>query len=383
MSTETPIDPSTYTGAYTEIGLQEAKTFKLSDIAGFGEPEETTASPAPRSAPEPAERPEPEETDTEVQDDDDSPWGSDDKPAKTAEDDDDEDEVKLKSDEPEYLKQKAINESWKAKRIEKELKAAKEELAKFRSAQSQVQEAPKVAPVQIAPEIPQHIRAKIKDNLDHIIFSDPEMIELANKEAEIKKNVNNYETLGDYAEALTDIQTEFKSKHLAARQYMQQYNEQVKQTENANVAKIMDDFTSKVNAVKDQYPQVEKAVEYLNKNADKLHIEVRRALLLDENAGELAWHLGSSKKAMDLLIKSSEVATKNKSIPTDALMYIGELKGRIKSKTTEAPAESTVHKPAVPKVIKSSQSNVGKDMPEDLLKWGKQAREGKVKMPWN
>ena len=381
MSTETPLDPSTYTGAYTEIGLQEAKNFKLADIAGFDSDEpDTKSTPATKEAPS-YEVDEVAEVNTETEDDD-SPWGSDDKPAKTTDDDED-DEVQLKSDEPEYLKQKAINESWKAKRIEKELKAAKEELAKFRSAQTQVQETPKQEPIQIAPEIPQHIRAKIKDNLDHVIFSDPEMIELANKEAEIKKNVNNYETLGEYAEALTDVQTEFKSRHLAARQYMQQYNEQVKQTENANVAKIMDNFTTKVNAVKDQYPQVEKAVEYLNKNADKLHIEVRRALLLDENAGELAWHLGSSKKAMDLLIKSSEAATKNRGIPTDALMYIGDLKGRIKSKTTEVPTESTVHKPAVPKVIKSSQSNAGKDMPEDLLKWGKQARDGKAKMPWN
>lgn len=392
MSTETPRDPSTYTGANIEIGLQEAKNLKISDILGLGDEPVKTSQPKPTVHEVVQEiHDEPEDTvdntDIEV-DPDDNPWANDNTDSNdNSNENDSEDEIELKSDDVDYLKQKAINEGWKAKRIEKELKKVKEELEKYRSGTNiptPKQEESQKQSIQINPEIPQHIKAKIKDNIDHIIFSDPEMIELANREALIKASIDKYETVGAYAEALTEVQTEFKAKHLSARQYIQQHNEQVRQQENSNVAKILENFTSKVNAAKDQYPHIEKAVDYLNKNADKLHIEVRRALLTDDNAGELAWLLGSSKKAMDLLIKSSESAAKNKTIPTDALMYIGELKGRIRNNTiseNREPVESTVRKPAVPKVIKNSPVN-SKDTPDDLMKWGKQAREGKVKLPW-
>ena len=82
--------------------------------------------------------------------------------------------------------------------------------------------------------------------------------------------------------------------------------------------KIINDFYSATDALKETYPQIDKARAAIEANADKLHVDIRRALLLDEHKGELTWAIGSSRKNLQYLIEESALASRTGQTPIGA-----------------------------------------------------------------
>jgi hypothetical protein len=222
----------------------------------------------------------------------------------------DDEPIVLKSTDPEYLKRKAENEIAKARRIERENKQLREQIAKNQSTPVAPVKEDVVQPISNIPEnIPTNIKSRIKDEIDSVIYSDPEMIRLANKESEIKakqasikSNSHMYKTnaelisaLDDVRDELTEVQQDLQFKHYQGRIAIQQHIEAQQSESYKSEQKIANDYQSKLDSVKEKYPAIEKASEKLSKKAEQLHIEIRKAIVLDPDAAELTWFICGCK----------------------------------------------------------------------------------------
>lgn len=311
------------------------------------------------------------------EDTDDLPW------------DDEEDEKKEEeSEDPdeEELKKLELSEKWRQKRLNKELekrKAAEEELTKLK-AELETLRVPgtnEPKPKDNGPKPIYQNPKNIDEVVGNLIFQDPVIIELAKKEQYIKDHQDEFANMGEYANALisiqSDLKTEIKFKDKEIREYLK--NEQTNQV--TEESKIAETYEKKVESVKEQYPQVIKAKEELTKIADKLHIEIRRALVMDENSGELTWALGSSKKNMSYLLEATKTAELNGRLPIDAIKFIGRLSAEINK--NKIPDDTDVRlakeEKTLPKTIKQRP---GRSTDEnDPVQWAKAVREGKIKAP--
>lgn len=311
------------------------------------------------------------ETDDE---DDDTPWGSDDTVVDdpNAGDEDTEEFAKLEA-----------SEKWRVKRLNKEIEAKKAaeaeaaalkaELEALKSGKEKPAETEDKAPRFDAQEFEQVLREH-----DPYIKALHERIEL------VKSNKDKFETMADYADALTELTAEYKSE---IKDRKREYNEHqraqastVQQTE----TKIVNDFYSAIDSLKEVYPQIEKARDVINANADKLHVDIRRALLLDEHKGELAWAIGSSKKNLQYLIEESAIAARTGQTPIGALKLLGKMSdevGTVKKPASVAAPQAPVQrtKPAgVPKTMKARAPNgTYEDM--DPYTWATKVARGEIK----
>lgn len=329
-------------------------------------------------------------TDVEGLDTDDLPWETDDaegldkeedKP--TTESDDLDDDV----EDLEELKKLELSEKWRQKRLNKELdkrKAAEEENARLKAELESLRKptepkAPTPKPVYENPKT-------IDEYVGNLIFQDPIIIELTKKEQYIKSHKHEFADMGEYADALssiqTDLKTEIKFKDREIREYIakEQYSQQSQELD------IEKTYNQKIESVKELYPHVTKAKDELNKIADKLHIEIRRALVMDENSGELTWALGSSKKNMNYLLEASKTAETNGRLPIDAIKFIGRLsseinKGKVPDDTDVRIAKGAkgLEDKVLPKTIKQRPGRSNDE--NDPVQWAKAVREGKIKAP--
>lgn len=279
----------------------------------------------------------------------------------------------------ETFKKLEAEEKWRTKRLNKEIekaKAAEAETARLK-AEIEALKSGKEAPATTAPEI-KIDEVKFKEAL---IAEDPYIKELNDKVEYIKSMKESFSDMGAYADALLDAQSELKSEIKDRKREFINYQKQEQAAQNQGVNQILNDFNAKVESVKENYPMIDKAKALLESKAADLHVDIRRALLTDEHAGELTWTIGASKKNLEFLVEASKVATRTGQSPIDALKMMGKWSSEIASGKpaagTEAPKKAPVKPAGVPKAIKSKPVATTDDM--DPYEYATKLLSGSIK----
>lgn len=311
---------------------------------------------------------------------------TDDLPWDTEDDEEDKKEEPVDEEDEEELKKLELSEKWRQKRLNKELdkrKAAEEENARLKaeleSFRKPVREESKTETTKPIYENPK----TVDEYVGNLIFQDPVIVELAKREQYIKSHKDEFADMGEYADALSSIQTDLKTEIKFKDREIREYLSREQNNAYTEEKKIEDTYTKKIESVKELYPQVLKAKEELTKVAGQLHVEIRRALVMDENSGELTWALGSSKKNINYLLEASKMAETNGRLPIDAIKFIGRLSSEInKGKdvgTVDADVRNVKDDKVLPKTIKQRPGRANDE--NDPVQWAKAVREGKIKAP--
>jgi hypothetical protein len=224
--------------------------------------------------------------------------------------------------------------------------------------------------------------------IDDIVNNDPNVVELSNKLKKLEDDASNM-TEKEYIDQKLDIISDLKMiKREIATNYQREITKQQEAIVNAE-NKIKSDLDNIIMAKKDIYPDIEKAYNRVIKNADKIDVEIRRAMIMENgnvnsNAGDIVNIIGNDPQAMSYLIAQSKIAKQSGRYPTAAIEYIGRLKAKISETLVDTPApdvDETINnarrKPGIPKDVKSH--SVGD--PEDLSEWARKAIKSGQR-PW-
>lgn len=309
-----------------------------------------------------------------VWEDDESPAEEDLAPdeVESAPEDADDEELARIEEKNKWMKERLAPTKQKLSKAEEEIAKLRSELESFKASK----------PAETAPRASQPAPASIDEFIDTV----PQMVEINTKLAELKALADKGEiTEGDYVDQRTELLTD---KKVLKREISNsiQYQQRIIQESEAKVAK---DFESTVLAKKDIYPNIDKALSRVDKNAEHLNIDIRRALIMDDEtnginklAPDLVNIIGNDKQALGYLIAQSKLAAKTGRTPVAALEYIGRLKARIQSESAEsikAPDEIVPAKKAtgLPKVLRHTTNAE----PLDLNKWADEAIKTGIR-PW-
>lgn len=267
--------------------------------------------------------------------------------------------------------------------MKEKLSKAEQELAALRAENEALKSG---KPAQTQPEVQNQVQ-----DLDQFVNSQPSVVALQAQLKELDAKADDLtekEYIDQKLEILSELKLEKREIANAVKQYQANQHQELARTE----AKIADDYIASVLAKKEEYPDIDKALDRLNKNAGNLDLEIRRSLIFEGNginplAADLVNIIGNDKKAMGYLIAQTKLAKQTGRVPTQAIEYIGRLKARIQSEKSaggsEAPdIEETVQaskqrKPGIPKEVRSHSASE----PVDLQAWAREAiKAGKT--PW-
>jgi hypothetical protein len=318
------------------------------------------------------------ETVDNTEPEDDTPWDDDEtetadkkEPAETT------DPEETEEDKAEQARLDALeaSEAWRKKRLNKEIehkRQVQEENAKLKAELDALRAEKGVK----APDNNQPAPASFDEYVTSVLNADKEIQALQSKVAEIKAKKDEM-TEGDYVDALTDANTDLKTEIKFKKEMIRQSSANQQMDIQRQEAEIGNKYLEQIKGIKETYPKIDKAYNELEKVAGDLHVEIRKAILLDPNAAELTWKLGSSKRNLEFLIESSKVASKTGSLPVEAIKFIGRMatETKVADKAPEAPKA-----PAIPRVPK--QASKAKDETEgDLNAWAEKAHKAGQR-PW-
>lgn len=267
--------------------------------------------------------------------------------------------------------------------VKEKLSKAEEELARLRAENEQLKAG---KPAEKAPEV----QSQAPATLDEFIESQPTVQALTAKLKELEANAENM-TQGDYIDQRLEILSELKiEKREIASAIKAQQNAQVRAVAQAE-EKIATDYKTAVMSKKEEYPEIDKAFNRIEKNAQHLDINIRGMLVFEGDkinpmAAELVNIIGNDKDALGYLIAQSKLAQKSGRPPVQAIEYLGRLKARIQSEresaeTMQAPdidVQLSRRKPGLPKEVRNS-STEGES--KDLQRWARDAIKA-GKRPW-
>lgn len=218
--------------------------------------------------------------------------------------------------------------------------------------------------------------AQLEAQLRQIEARKAEIEKLADGE---KPDPSKFATMQEYLDALTEARVNAALK--AAEQ--NRLKAEQEHAETAYVQEIVGSFEQKVQIAAQANPDLPKAVEHLNKIAQYIPVEVRHALLTDENAAQLAWEIATNQELLDYVCMQN---------PVNSIKVLAKLSA--KYDVDEAPAKSatsaptkptafapTKQAPKVPNVPKSGAGNKSTDNMSPKEYW-KAFQAGKVSKPW-
>ncbi len=218
--------------------------------------------------------------------------------------------------------------------------------------------------------------AQLEAQLRQIEARKAEIDKLADGE---KPDPSKFATMQEYLDALTESRVNAALK--AAEQ--NRLKAEQEHAETAYVQEIVGSFEQKVQIAAQANPDLPKAVEHLNKMANYIPVEVRQALLTDENAAQLAWEIATNQELLDYVCMQN---------PVNSIKVLAKLSA--KYDVDEAPAKSatsaptkptafvpTKQAPKVPNVPKSGAGNKSTDNMSPKEYW-KAFQAGKVSKPW-
>lgn len=195
-----------------------------------------------------------------------------------------------------------------------------------------------------------------------------------------KPDPSKFATMQEYLDALTE------SRVNAALKLREQERLQIEQQQAAQAyeQEIASSFEQKVQIAAQANPDLPKAVEHLNKIAQHIPVEVRQALITDENAAQLAWEIATNQELLEYVCKQN---------PVNSIKVLAKLSAKYDTEeapTQNAPAAkgpvaftpSKSEKPKVPSVPKNGTGVKSGDNLSPAEYW-KQYNKGKIdKKPW-
>lgn len=289
-------------------------------------------------------------------------------PEDKAPDQQDDDELAKIEEKNKWMKGRLAPVKDKLSRAEQEVAALRAENEALKSGRPAQQ-----APVQEA------------QDLESYVNQQPVIVELNSRLAELDKQADSL-TEKQYIDIKLELLSELKLQKRdivgAVQNHYAQQHQQIAKTEE----KIFSDYTSTVLAAKEEYPDIDKALDRLNKNAGNLDLEIRRSLIFEGDkinpiAADLVNIIGNDKKAMGYLIAQTKLAKQTGRVPTQAIEYIGRLKARIqsdKSSSMEAPDVGvSQRRSGMPKEVRTHSATE----PVDLQAWAREAVKS-GKRPW-
>lgn len=193
---------------------------------------------------------------------------------------------------------------------------------------------------------------------------------------------SKFSTMQDYVNALAEakVQAALKANEQA------RLKAEAERAETAYVQEIVGTFEQKVQIAAQANPDLPKAVEHLNKLAPHIPVEVRQALLTDENAAQLAWEVATNQELLDYVIKQNSVNSIKVLAKLSAKYDVDESPATTAKPAPNAPvafkASGTTAKPKIPSVPKAGtgSKNVDSLSPAEYYR---QYANGKIdKKPW-
>lgn len=308
-----------------------------------------------------------------VWDEDDESTPAPDEDVEVAPEDADDEELAKIEEKNEWMKKRLAPTKEKLSKAEQEIQKLRQELEAVKAGK----------PVEAPPEAQQQApAASVEEYVASVIANDPITTKLQKEFADLenKEGVTN----GELVRAAAKLEARKEILEANVKSYIASQQQEIAKSEKA----IENDYTKAVLAKKEIYPDIDKSLARVNKNAANLNIDIRRALVFDgesnkinELAPDLVNIIGNDKKALGYLIAQSKLAAKTGRTPVAALEYIGRLKESIKnSASSKAPDEEApvVHKaPGLPKSLKA----VSSPEPSNLYAWAKDAVKA-GKQPW-
>lgn len=194
---------------------------------------------------------------------------------------------------------------------------------------------------------------------------------------------NKFETMQDYVNALAEAKVKAALKLNQQEQLKQEQESAAKAYEQ----EVGSSFEQKVQLAAQANPDLPKAVEHLNKLAQYIPLEVRHALITDENAAQLAWDIATNQELLDYVMKQN---------PINSIKVLAKLSAKYdpvddKAETVISTVASgkpiaftptAKQPPKVPNVPKSGAGNKSSDNMSPAQYW-KAYNAGKVdKKPW-
>jgi hypothetical protein len=224
--------------------------------------------------------------------------------------------------------------------------------------------------------------AQLEDRIRAIEARSAEIDKLADGEM---PDASKFETLQDYVNALAEA----KVKAALKLNQQEQLKNERETAAKAYEQEIGSSFEQKVQIAAQANPDLPKAVEHLNKLAQHIPIEVRHALITDENAAQLAWDIATNQELLDYVMMQN---------PINSIKVLAKLSAKYDpvedTPSKAAPAAVAGNKPVaftpsakqapkLPNVPKSGASgNKNWDNMSPSQYW-KAYRAGKVdKKPW-
>jgi flagellar biosynthesis GTPase FlhF len=193
---------------------------------------------------------------------------------------------------------------------------------------------------------------------------------------------SKFSTMQEYINALAEAKVQ------AALKLNEQSRLKAEQerAETAYVQEIVGSFEQKVQIAAQSNPDLPKAVEHLNKLASHIPVEVRQALLTDENAAQLAWEIATNQELLDYVCKQNPVNSIKVLAKISAKYDVDEAPAKTATTASNAPvafkAGGNTAKPKIPAVPKTGagSKNVDNLSPAEYYR---QYVKGKIdKKPW-
>jgi len=188
-----------------------------------------------------------------------------------------------------------------------------------------------------------------------------ELAELREKVTPKKKEIedpdeldpNDFETVKDYLKARDRVQEEKIQKAFMERME----NTRIQKANEEYQAKIVSDFQKNVEEAMKYNPEVVDAIQYIERYAEKINPNVRRALLTDDNAADLCYEIATNKDLLKLVIDGD---------PIDAVRAMTKWSAKftrdsdkiVEKKSDEVPTDV---KAMIPKTVKGTISQGKKD----------------------
>lgn len=189
-----------------------------------------------------------------------------------------------------------------------------------------------------------------------------ELAELREKVTPKKKEIEDpdelnpadFESVKDYLKARDKVQEEKIQKSFTERME----NMRIQKANEEYQAKIVSDFQKNVEDAIKYNPEIVDAVQYIDKIADRINPQVRRALLTDDNSADLCYEIATNPTLLKLVVEGDPIDAVRAMTKWSAKFTRSELTPMEKKSESEVPENI---KAMIPKTIKGTISQGKKD----------------------
>jgi len=137
---------------------------------------------------------------------------------------------------------------------------------------------------------------ELEDRLAEIVRRQEEISKLPDGEM---PDPSKFETMQDYINAITEA----KVIHALKEQEIKRVEQEKQIAQEKYVTEVVSNYESKITEAAKSNPDIVKAYEHLNKISNHIPVEVREALLTDENAAQLTWEIATNQEILDYVVK--------------------------------------------------------------------------------